>query len=96
MPGKQPIVCLSRTGPQLLSYSWIGQICTGERYQGRINRRTNTVGVKSFVEETLPVESVEKYFEHFPVLEIDYTFYSPLLDKDGKPTNNFHVLRNYR
>ena len=25
-----------------------------------------------------------------------YTFYRPLLDKDGKPTQNFHVLKNYR
>lgn len=75
---------------------WIGQIYTKERYQGRTTRRTNTVGRKSFVEEVLPVDSVEEYFEHFAVLEIDYTFYSPLLDKDGKPTQNYHVLRRYR
>ena len=75
---------------------WIGQIYTKERYKGRINRRTNNVGGKSFMEETLPVESVEEYFEHFPVLEIDYTFYALLMDKDGKPTQNFHVLEKYR
>lgn len=75
---------------------WIGQIHTKERYEGRISRRTNTVGGKSFVEETLPVESVEEYFEHFSVLEIDYTFYSPLLDKNGEPTRIFHVLKRYR
>ena len=75
---------------------WIGQIYTNERYQGRITRRTNTVGGKSFIEEVLPVESVEEYFEHFPLLEIDYTFYRPLLDKDGKPTPNYHVLRRYQ
>lgn len=75
---------------------WIGQIYTKERYEGRLSRRTNKVGGKSFPEETLPVESVEEYFEHFPVLEIDYTFYSPLLDADGKPTQNFHVLKRYR
>jgi len=56
----------------------------------------HTVGGKSFVEEVLPVESVEEYFEHFPVLEIDYTFYRLLLEKDGKPTQNYHVLRKYR
>ena len=50
---------------------WIDQIYTKERYEGRTSRRTNTVGGKSFVEETLPVESVKEYFEHFPVLEID-------------------------
>jgi uncharacterized protein YecE (DUF72 family) len=75
---------------------WIGQIYSKKRYEGRISRRTNTVGGKSFVEETLPVESVEEYFSHFPVLEIDYTFYSLLTDEDGKPTQNFHVLKRYR
>jgi uncharacterized protein YecE (DUF72 family) len=75
---------------------WIDQIYTKERYEGRISRRTKTVGGKSFVEKTLPVESVEEYFQHFPVLEIDYTFYSPLLDEDGKPTRTFHVLKRYR
>ena len=75
---------------------WIGQIYTKERYEGRIARRTKKVGGKSFVEETLPVESVEEYFEHFAVLELDYTFYSPLLDKKGEPTRIFHVLKRYR
>jgi hypothetical protein len=54
------------------------------------------VSGKSFVEETMPVESVEEYFEHFRVLEIDYTFYSFLMDEDSKPTQNFHVLKRYR
>jgi hypothetical protein len=64
---------------------WIGQIYTKERYEAHIGRRTNTVGGKSFVEEVLPIESVQEYFEHFSVLEIDFTFYSPLIGKDGKP-----------
>jgi len=75
---------------------WVRQIYTKERYEGRISRRTNTVGGEPFVEETLPVESVEEYFEHFSVLEIDYTFYSLLMDEDGKPSQNFHVLKRYR
>ena len=74
---------------------WIGQIYTKERYHGRISRRTNTVGGKSFTEDVLPVDSVEEYFEHFPILEIDYTFYRPLFGTDGKPTPNYHVLRRY-
>jgi uncharacterized protein YecE (DUF72 family) len=61
---------------------WIGQIYTKERYEGHIGRRTNTVGGKSFVGETLPVESVQEYFEHFSILEIDFTFYSP--DEQGR------------
>ncbi len=74
---------------------WIGQIYTGKRYEGRITSRTKTVQKKSFVEKTLPVESVEEYFEHFPILEIDYTFYAPLLDKNDEPTKTFHVLTRY-
>jgi uncharacterized protein YecE (DUF72 family) len=75
---------------------WIGQVYTRERYASRISRRSNKVGGQTFVEEVLPVESVEEYFEHFPVLEIDFTFYAPLLDEDRKPTQNYHGLRRYR
>lgn len=42
------------------------------------------------------MESVGEYFRHFPVLEIDYTFYSPLLDKGGEPTRTYNVLKRYR
>jgi hypothetical protein len=75
---------------------WIGQIYSEGRYQKGITRRSHKVGDKTFNEETLPVESVSEYFEHFPLLEIDYTFYRLLLEKDGKPTPNFHVLKSYR
>ena len=75
---------------------WIGQIYSGDRYTDRITRRTKTVGGKRFIEEILPVESVEEYFRHFSILEVDFTFYRSLLDKDEKPTQTFHVLRNYR
>ena len=53
---------------------WLGQIYTEERYQGRIGQRTKVVGEHTFTEEVLPVDSVAEYFEHFPVLEIDFTF----------------------
>jgi len=69
-----------------------------ENYYGkkRITRRSHKVGDKTFNEETLPVESVTEYFEHFPLLKIDYTFYRPLLESNGNPTQNFHVLKTYR
>ena len=67
---------------------WIGQIYSEERYAGRISSRPKTVGGKSLKEEVLPVESVEDYFQHFSVLELDFTFYRALLDKDSKPTQN--------
>ena len=75
---------------------WLGQIYSEERYKGRIKRRSKKVGKRSFTEEVLPVECVEEYFEHFSVLEIDYTFYRPLVEKDGTPSGNYHVLSQYR
>jgi hypothetical protein len=73
---------------------WIGQVYTEGRYTQGISHRTHKVGERSFVEEVLPVESVEEYFEHFPILEIDYTFYRLLLDKNGKPTPNYFTLKH--
>jgi uncharacterized protein YecE (DUF72 family) len=75
---------------------WIGQIYSEGRYDGKLLRRTRVLGGKPFVEETLPVESVEEYFEHFPVLEMDFTFYRMLRDDRGKPTQSFQVLKQYR
>jgi uncharacterized protein YecE (DUF72 family) len=75
---------------------WLGQIYTPERYTGQITRRSHTVGGKSFVEEVLPVASVEEYFDHFRVLELDFTFYRFLLEEDGRASSNYHVLRKYR
>jgi uncharacterized protein YecE (DUF72 family) len=74
---------------------WLGQIYSHDGYQGRITNRTKIIAGKSFIEEVLPVDSVEEYFEHFPVLEIDFTFYRPLLDRDGQPTQNYQVLKTY-
>jgi len=75
---------------------WIGQVYTEGRYTQGISHRTHKVGERSFVEGVLPVESVEEYFEHFPILEIDYTFYRLLLDKNGKPTPNYFTLKEYQ
>jgi uncharacterized protein YecE (DUF72 family) len=74
---------------------WLGQIYSEEHYRGRITTRTKIIAGKSFIEEVLPVDSVEEYFEHFPVLEIDFTFYRPLLENDGRPTQNYQVLKKY-
>jgi hypothetical protein len=50
----------------------------------------------SYVEEVLPLDSVVEYFEHFPVLVIDFTFYRLLLDEQGQPTANYDLLKNYK
>jgi hypothetical protein len=76
--------------------SWIRQIYSKDRYEERITKRTKTIAGKTFIEEILRVDSVREYFEHFPVLEIDFTFYRLLLDQDGQHTQNYRVLENYR
>ncbi len=60
---------------------WVGQIYSEGGYEKGITRRSHKVGDKTYNEETLPVESVTEYFQHFPLLEIDYTFYRLLLLK---------------
>ncbi len=75
---------------------WTGQIYSEGQCEKGISRRSHKVGDKTFNEVTLPVESVREYFEHFPLIEIDYTFYRLLLEKERKPTQNFHVLKSYR
>ncbi len=75
---------------------WLGQIYSAERFARSVSSRTKRVGGKTFKEAVLPVESVEEYFQHFRVLEIDYTFYRFLLEEDGKASQTFHVLRSYR
>jgi uncharacterized protein YecE (DUF72 family) len=75
---------------------WMGQIYSESLYQGRITSRTNKVGGKSFKEMVLPVDSLGEYFDHFRVLEIDYTFYQLLVDQQGSPAKSYHVLRSYR
>lgn len=74
---------------------WIGQIYS-ERFRERISTRVHTVGGKAFKEQILPIESVEEYFRHFSVLELDSTFYSLLLDEEMHPTPVYGLLQNYR
>ncbi|MHC1724714.1 MAG: DUF72 domain-containing protein [Syntrophobacteraceae bacterium] len=73
---------------------WIGQIYTEELYKERISTRTNRVGKKSFRPEVLPVDCVREYYQHFRILEIDYTFYAPMLDK-GMETPCARTLAQY-
>jgi len=74
---------------------WLGQIYTPGKYEGKISARKRRLGGKTFEEKVLPVESLREYFRHFPVLEIDYTFYRLLLDPSGNPTDTFRVLQSY-
>ncbi|MFT5142918.1 MAG: hypothetical protein ACI80V_000569 [Rhodothermales bacterium] len=73
---------------------WIGQIYPSD-YAERVRGRRRKLGGNTYTEETVPVDSVAHYFEHFDVLELDFTFYRPLLEKDGRPGSNLNVLRKY-
>lgn len=92
--GLHPGVCMGTASDRYAG--WIGQVYSKEPYEGRIAKRTHRVGGKRFQERVLPVECVVEYFQHFRVLEIDYTFYRPLLDEKGDATQTFHVLRSYK
>ena len=72
---------------------WIGQIYLEGAY--KVSSRSKKLGGKTYKEQTVPVASVADYFEHFECLELDFTFYRALLDADGKPSNNYHVLQRY-
>ena len=74
---------------------WIGQIYPPERYADRVSTRSRKMGGQTFTERRVPIESVRDYFEHFEVLEIDFTFYRPLLEEDDEPGSNYFVLSNY-
>jgi hypothetical protein len=60
------------------------------------------VAGKNYTEEVLPVDSLTEYFQHFDILEVDYTFYSLLLEHSTekgqhyKPTSSYHVLSKYK
>jgi len=75
---------------------WTGQIYSPGRYEGKITSRKKKLGGKTFEERVLPVECVREYFEHFRVLELDFTFYRFLTDSSGNPTDTFRVLQTYR
>ena len=73
---------------------WIGQIYP-EKYERQVSSRSRKLGGETYQERTLPIQSVRDYFEHFGVLELDFTYYRTLLDPDGEPTNNYGVLEQY-
>jgi uncharacterized protein YecE (DUF72 family) len=89
-----PGVCLGTASDRY--GGWLGQIYSPERFGGKISKRSKTVGGRTVTEELLPVESVQEYFKHFSILELDFTFYSLLLDEHSNPTPTLRVLGTYR
>lgn len=73
---------------------WIGQIYS-DKWTSHVRKRGRNLGGQRFEERTVPVASAEEYFEHFNVLEIDFTFYRTLRGPAGAPSNNYFVLKQY-
>ncbi|MEM0963570.1 MAG: DUF72 domain-containing protein, partial [Bacteroidota bacterium] len=75
--------------------AWIGQVYPRDVWAGEVTTRRKSVGGQSFEERLLPVASVEDYFLHFGVLEIDSTYYRPLVEETGKPSPGLFSLEHY-
>lgn len=74
---------------------WIDQVYPRDVWAGEVKTRRKSVGGQSYEERMLPVASAEDYFLHFGVLEIDFTYYRPLIEETGKPSSNFFTLEHY-
>lgn len=75
--------------------AWIGQVYPRERWAGEVQTRRKRVGRETFEERLLPIASAEDYFEHFGSLELDFPYYRPLLDAQGKPSPGLFTLEHY-
>lgn len=73
---------------------WIGQIYS-ESWRERVSSRKRKLGGRTFDERQVPVESAGEYFEHFNVLELDFTFYRVLREPDGQAGGNWFALQKY-
>lgn len=74
--------------------TWRGQIYT-PRWDDQIKKSKKTLKGKKYDVEQVPIDSVEEYYEHFTVSELDFTFYAPLLREDGGPAHSFGTLDHY-
>lgn len=74
--------------------SWRGKIYSPQ-WDEEIKKSKKTLGGKSYAIEQVPIASVDEYFEHFSILELDFTFYAPLFREDGNPSHTFNTLDQY-
>ncbi len=73
---------------------WLGQIYS-EDAGYKIKKSQRTLKGEKYTEEKLPVQSVAEFFEHYSALELDFTFYAPLRDRDGSESRNYRPLVEY-
>ena len=77
------------------SAGWIDQIYPRDVWAGEVTSKPKRVGSVTLDDRTLPIASAEDYFLHFPDLEIDFTYYRPLLEPSGKPSPGLFQLQQY-
>ncbi len=75
--------------------AWMDTVYPRDVWADRVTVRRKRVGQTTVEERLLPIESAEDFFLHFGVLELDFTFYRPLLEPDGKPSSNLLTLQRY-
>ncbi|MFO8233583.1 MAG: DUF72 domain-containing protein [Longimonas sp.] len=72
---------------------WIGQVYPDEAAD-EVRTQSRSLGGTSYSIGKVPISYAPEYFDHFSVLEIDFTFYHPLHDA-GDSTRTFHTLARY-
>lgn len=73
---------------------WIGQIYSAA-WSRHVKTRRKKLGKATYTESVVPVEAVAEYFEHYTVLELDFTFYRPLVERDGSLSSNYRLIERY-
>jgi uncharacterized protein YecE (DUF72 family) len=73
---------------------WLGQVYS-PRLENEVTSRRKKLGKNSFEERLVPVSSTADFFNHFDVLEVDFTYYRPLVDVDGTETSSLASIRKY-
>lgn len=75
--------------------AWMGQVYPRDRWAEKVSVRSKRSGGEAYEERLLPIASVADYFAHFGVLELDFTFYRPLLEADGRTSPALFTLQEY-
>ncbi len=75
--------------------AWLGQVYPLDVWADQVDVRPKKTARGTFEERLLPIASAEDYFQHFSVLELDFTYYRPLRSADGKDEPGAFTLRHY-
>lgn len=91
--GLHPLVRLGSASDRYAA--WIDQVYPRDVWAGEVVSKPKRIGNKTLDDRLLPVASAEDYFLHFPDLELDFTYYRPLVEPSGKPSPGLFQLQQY-